>query len=161
PVRLRDVLRARQPLPRPGRHHGDAAPQRRLLLRPSVTIEQAIGDVLARLSNAQIEALAAACRKHQRPHASLGKVATGGTPAAHDATSSLAAAWQAPSNLTGEGGALALLIGLQARRDADARRSRPVWTGPRATGKQRLTAGVLHELLCAATQRILLVCFAA
>jgi phosphatidylserine/phosphatidylglycerophosphate/cardiolipin synthase-like enzyme len=57
--------------------------------------------------------------------------------------------------------ALALRVGLRARRDADARRSRPVWTGPGATGEQRLTGAVLHDLVTDASARILLVSFAA
>lgn len=44
---------------------------------------------------------------------------------------------------------------------AARRRSSPVWTGPHATGEQRLTAGVLHELIANASDRVLLVSFAA
>jgi phosphatidylserine/phosphatidylglycerophosphate/cardiolipin synthase-like enzyme len=126
-----------------------------------MTIEQAVDDVLARLSDAQVEALAAACHKWQTPGGSLGHVAAGASPGAHDAIADLATAWAASPALTGDGVALALRVGLRARREADARRSRPVWTGPGATGEQRLTAAVLHELVCDARERILLVSFAA
>jgi phosphatidylserine/phosphatidylglycerophosphate/cardiolipin synthase-like enzyme len=63
--------------------------------------------------------------------------------------------------LTGAGVAVALRIGLAARREADARRSRAVWTGPSSNGTQRLTATVLRDLLTSARERILMVSFAA
>jgi len=59
------------------------------------------------------------------------------------------------------GVSLALLTGLRARISAESRRARPVWTGPGATGEQRLTAAVLHELVRGATQRVVVVSFAA
>ncbi len=126
-----------------------------------MTIERMVDDVLKRLSDAQVEALAAACHTRNRPEASLTHVAAGASPGAHDAIAALAAAWASSSTLTGDGVSLALRVGLRARREADARRSRPVWTGPGATGEQRLTAAVLHELVCDATERVLLVSFAA
>ncbi len=36
-----------------------------------------------------------------------------------------------------------------------------MWTGPAATGEQRLTAAVLHDLVAGARERVLLVSFAA
>lgn len=126
-----------------------------------MSVDDAVGDVLARLSNAQIEDLAAACSGRQGPSHQLAHVAAGASPGAHDAITALAAAWKATPSLTGDGIALALRIGLSARRDADARRSRPVWTGPGAAGDQRLTAAVLHELVAHARERVLLVSFAA
>jgi len=126
-----------------------------------VTIEHAIDDVLARLSDAQVEALAAECALHQRPSGNLTQVAAGASPGALDALAALTKAWASQPTLTGDGVALALRVGLRARRDADQRRSRPVWTGPGAAGDQRLTAAVLHELVAHARERILLVCFAA
>jgi phosphatidylserine/phosphatidylglycerophosphate/cardiolipin synthase-like enzyme len=54
-----------------------------------------------------------------------------------------------------------LRTGLAARRDAAARRSRPVWTGPCASGEQRLTAAVLGDLISSANERVLLVSYAA
>ena len=126
-----------------------------------MSIERAVDDVLARLSDAQVEALASACDARQRPDGSLTQVAAGASPGAHDAIAELASAWAAVPSLTGSGVALALGVGLRARRDAEARRSRAVWTGPGATGEQRLTAGVLHELITHARERILLVSFAA
>ena len=126
-----------------------------------MSADDALGDVLARLSDAQIESLAAACCGRQGPGGDLANVAAGASPGAHDAISALTSAWKADPALTGDGIALALRIGLRARRDADARRSRPVWTGPGAAGDQRLTAAVLHELVANARERILLVSFAA
>ncbi|MGI8410888.1 MAG: DISARM system phospholipase D-like protein DrmC, partial [Solirubrobacteraceae bacterium] len=73
----------------------------------------------------------------------------------------LSSDWRATPGLTGPGVALALRAGLRARRDADARRSRPVWTGPSSVGERRLTAAVLHELIATASKRILLVSYAA
>lgn len=73
----------------------------------------------------------------------------------------MADAWVRADGLTGAGVALALRTGLAARRDADARRSRPVWTGPGASGEQRLTAAVLGDLVGGATERVLIVSFAA
>jgi cardiolipin synthase C len=126
-----------------------------------VSIERAVDDVLARLSDAQVEALAGACTSLPRPDGTLKQVAAGAAPGAVDAVASLASAWASRSSLTGDGVALALRVGLRARGDADGRRSRPVWTGPGATGEQRLTAGVLHELVVDARERVLLVSFAA
>jgi len=126
-----------------------------------VTVEHAIDDVLARLSDAQVEALAGGCALHQRPRGSLTQIAAGASPGAHDSIAALTQAWASQPTLTGDGIALALRVGLRARRDADERRSRPVWTGPGAAGDQRLTAAVLHELVAQARRRILLVSFAA
>ena len=97
----------------------------------------------------------------QRPGGALAQVTAGATPGAHDAVGSLTAAWAASPSLTGDGVSLALRVGLRARREASARRSRPVWTGPAATGEQRLTAAVLHDLVSGARERVLLVSFAA
>ena len=126
-----------------------------------MSIESAVEDVLARLSDAQVEALAATCESLPQPHGSLTNVAIGASPGAHDAISELASAWASRSSLTGDGVALALRVGLRARRDADAKRSRAVWTGPGAAGEQRLTAAVLHDLVTGADARMLLVSFAA
>jgi phosphatidylserine/phosphatidylglycerophosphate/cardiolipin synthase-like enzyme len=126
-----------------------------------VSIERAVYDVLVRLSDAQVEAFAAACDLRERPDSTFTQVAAGASPGAHDSIAALTSAWTSCPSLTGDGVALALRVGLRARRDADARRSRPVWTGPGATGEQRLTAAVLHELVTDAHQRILLVSFAA
>ena len=126
-----------------------------------MSAERAIDGVIDRLSDAQVEALATACAGRPRPPGNLTKVAAGAPPGAHDAIAALTTAWASEEALTGDGVALALRIGLQARREADARRSRPVWTGPGATGDQRLTAAVLHELVVGARERVLLVSFAA
>lgn len=126
-----------------------------------MSVERAIDGVLARLSDAQVEALAEACGGRPRPHGSLTNVVAGAAPGAHDAIRALATAWSSEGALTGDGVALALRVGLHGRRNADARRSRPVWTGPGAKGDQRLTAAVLHELVVDAHERILLVSFAA
>lgn len=126
-----------------------------------MTVDDAVAGVLARLSDAQLEALAAKCEAHAAPTGSLGQVVAGASPSAVDAVDTLASAWRSHLALTGSGLALSLRIGLRARRGADARGSRPVWTGPETIGEQRLTAAVLHELLTAARERILLVSFAA
>jgi len=126
-----------------------------------MSVERAINGVLARLSDAQVEALAVACGGRSRPHGSLTHVVAGVAPGAHEAIGGLTTAWSAEDTLTGDGVALALRIGLRARRDADERRSRPVCTGPGTMGDQRLTAAVLHELVVHARERILLVSFAA
>ena len=126
-----------------------------------MSIERAVDEVLARLSDAQVEVLAATCESRLQPDGSLTKVVVGASPGAHDAVSELVSAWAARSSLTGDGVALALRVGLRARRDADAKRSRAVWTGPGAAGEQRLTAAVLHDLVTGADARMLLVSFAA
>jgi phosphatidylserine/phosphatidylglycerophosphate/cardiolipin synthase-like enzyme len=126
-----------------------------------VSIESAVADVLERLSDGQLEALAAACDPLAVPTGGLGRVVAGAPPGTAEAVANLTAGWAVSPGLTGQGVALALRIGLRARRDADARRSRPVWTGPGATGEQRLTAAVLHELIAGALKRILLVSYAA
>jgi phosphatidylserine/phosphatidylglycerophosphate/cardiolipin synthase-like enzyme len=124
-------------------------------------VERALEDVLGRLSDAQVEALAAACHGSDRPRSTLTKVVAGASPGAHEAIAQLASTWASQPSLGGDGIALALRVGLAARREADACRSLPVWTGPGATGEQRLTAAVLHELISGARERVLLVSFAA
>ncbi len=126
-----------------------------------MTVDAAVTRILARLSDEQIEALAGACVAADAPHAGLGGVVAGAGPAASQDMSGLIAAWGRTPGMTGAGIALALRVGLAARRDADARRAKPVWTGPGAAGEQRLTANVLHELIANATNRVLLVSFAA
>lgn len=126
-----------------------------------MSVERGIAGVLERLSDGQIEALAIACAGSPRPGGNLAHVVAGAAPGAHDAIASLTSAWASEQHLTGDGVALALRIGLRARREADARRSRPVWTGPGAKGDERLTAAVLHELVAKAEERVLLVSFAA
>jgi phosphatidylserine/phosphatidylglycerophosphate/cardiolipin synthase-like enzyme len=126
-----------------------------------VSVEQAIGRVLDRLSDDQIEALATASAVRRSPGTSLSHAVVGASPATHDAVARLAHAWGATDGLTGAGVALALRTGLAARSDASARRSRPVWTGPGASGEQRLTAAVLGDLVRCATERVLIVSFAA
>lgn len=126
-----------------------------------MSVEHAVAEVLELLSDAQITALAAACEPLEQPTGTVTQTAAGASPGAHDAVANLASAWANSAALTGEGVGLALRIGLRARRDADARRSRPVWTGPGASGEQRLTPAVLHELLASATDRVLIVSFAA
>lgn len=126
-----------------------------------MTIDGAVAAVLQRLSDDQIEALAAAAAPCSEPPAGFADVAVGATPSAVSAIVTLRAAWKATPGLTGAGVSLALRTGLAARRDADARRARPVWTGPGSVGEQRLTASVLHELLAGALERILLVSYAA
>jgi phosphatidylserine/phosphatidylglycerophosphate/cardiolipin synthase-like enzyme len=126
-----------------------------------VNIDDAIELTLERLSNSQVEALAQACTSRQAPDTTLGQVVIGAQPGAGDAIAQLADAWTATVALTGAGVAVALRIGLLARRRADARRSRAVWTGPGSNGAQRLTATVLRDLLTSARERILMVSFAA
>ena len=126
-----------------------------------MNVDAALAAVLDRLSDAQVEALAATCEAHAGPATGLGHVVAGASPGAVDAVAALTSAWSSHPNLTGPGIALGLRSGLRARRDADARRSRPVWTGPETVGEQRLTAAVLHELIVGARKRILLVSYAA
>lgn len=126
-----------------------------------MTLDAAIGRVLARLSDGQIEALAKTCGPLAQPKSSLTKVVTGAQPGSGSAVTALSAAWAATPGLTGAGVALALRVGLRARQEADGYRSLPVWTGPGATGEQQLTAAVLHSLVASATERILIVSYAA
>lgn len=124
-------------------------------------LDAAIDRVLARLSDGQIEALAAACAERSEPSSTLAQVVAGAQPGSHSAVTSLSSAWAATPGLTGAGVALALRVGLRARQTSEAHRSRPVWTGPRATGEQHLTAAVLHELVAGATERVVIVSYAA
>lgn len=126
-----------------------------------MNVEHAIRRVLERLSDSQIEALAEACAAHESPRSSLAHTVTGGVPASQHAVMQVTRAWGQAHGFTGMGIALALRTGLAARRDADARRSRPVWTGPGASGEQRLTAAVLRDLVSSARERVLVVSFAA
>lgn len=125
-----------------------------------MSAEVAVERVLARLSDEQVAALADAVETLSEPDGELvGHVAGAGPAAAGDVTS-LSEAWGATPGLTGAGLALALRVGLVARQEAEAHRSTAVWTGPGAVGQQRLTAGVLHQLVSHATRHILLVSYA-
>lgn len=128
---------------------------------PKVTLDAAIDRVLARLSDPQIEALAAGCAPRGKPSSTLTQVVTGAQPGSNSAVAGLCSAWALTPGLTGAGVALALRVGLRARQASAAHRSRPVWTGPRATGEQQLTAAVLHALIAGAEERIVVVSFAA
>jgi len=125
-----------------------------------VTAEAAIAAILARLSDAQVVALADACSSAPAPSPALSATVAGAPPATTEAVNFLRTAWEATPGLTGAGITLALRTGLAARQAADQRRTRPAWTGPGASGEQRLTAGVIHELLAGARERILLVSYA-
>ncbi len=126
-----------------------------------MTPDAAIDRVLARLSDGQIEALAAACAARSEPSSTLPQVVAGAQPGSHSAVTSLSSTWAATPGLSGAGVALALRVGLRARQTAEAHRSRPVWTGPGATGEQHLTAAVLHELVAGAAERVVIVSYAA
>lgn len=126
-----------------------------------MTLLGAVEQALRRLSAEQVAALAAAVEGHASAPTSLAGVVDGGTPADTDAVATLLTAWRDTPQLRGAAIALALRIGLAERERALARRVQPVWTGPGAKGNQRLTAAVLHELIAAARERILLVSFAA
>jgi putative cardiolipin synthase len=126
-----------------------------------VTLDAAIDRLLARLSDGQIEALAAACVARSKPSSTLTQVVAGAQPGSHSAVSALSSAWAATPGLTGTGVALALRVGLRARQISEAQRSRPVWTGPGAAGEQHLTAAVLHELVAGAAKRVVIVSYAA
>lgn len=126
-----------------------------------MTLDDAIDRVLARLSDGQIEALAAACARRPGPSSTLTRLAAGAQPGSHSAITGLSSAWAVTPGLTGAGVALALRVGLRARQASEVRRSRPVWTGPGATGEQHLTAAVLHELVAGATERVVILSYAA
>src|SRR4051812_25371820 len=102
-------MRAGKSIPRSRHHHPDPRSRRPLLLRGAMTIDTAVGDVLARLSDAQVEALAAASRGQQRPTWSLAHVAAGASPGAYGAVAALSAAWASSPALTGDGVSLALI----------------------------------------------------
>jgi phosphatidylserine/phosphatidylglycerophosphate/cardiolipin synthase-like enzyme len=126
-----------------------------------VTLDAAIERVLARLSDGQVEALAAASAARSGPGSTLPQLVAGAQPGSHSAVTGLSSAWAATPGLTGAGVALALRVGLRARRTSETHRSRPVWTGPGATGEQHLTAAVLHELVAGATERVVILSYAA
>jgi phosphatidylserine/phosphatidylglycerophosphate/cardiolipin synthase-like enzyme len=126
-----------------------------------MTIERAIERVLERLSDAHVTALITWCRQHEQPTGNICDVIVGASLAGRDAASQLAAVWATTGGVTGVGVAAALRVGLNARADAQRRRTRPVWTGPAALGEQRLTGMVLHDLVTCAQQRVLLVSYAA
>ncbi len=126
-----------------------------------MSLEGDIERVLDRLSAPQVESLATGAGGRAAPDGSFAASVAGATPASYAAVAALATSWSTTAGLTGAGVALALRTGLQGRIVADARRSRPVWTGPGAVGEQRLTASVLHELIAGAQRHVLLVSFAA
>lgn len=126
-----------------------------------MTIEAATVQVLAQLSSAQVDALAAACEALAAAPAALPGIVAGARPGAQQSVSDLLVAWTARPGLTGPGVALALRTGRGLREEADARRSSAVWTGPNAAGEERLTASTIHQLLTQAGERVLLVSYAA
>jgi hypothetical protein len=77
-----------------------------------VSPDAAVGGILTRLSDEQIEALAAACAEAASPPQALGAVVAGAGPAATAEISRLVSTWTATAGLTGAGVALALRIGL-------------------------------------------------
>jgi phosphatidylserine/phosphatidylglycerophosphate/cardiolipin synthase-like enzyme len=123
-----------------------------------VTIDEALDTVLGVLSDSQAIDLAVWCASAASP--SIPPLA-GASPAAHSACADLRAAWMTVPNLTGAGLALAVRAGLRARRARDATASRPVWTGPGSKGEQRLTAAQLVGLIGSASERVLVVSYAA
>ena len=125
-----------------------------------MTVEYDIERVLERLSAPQVEGLARAAEHLVTPDGSLNPTVAGAGPGAHAAVAALAGGWSRTVGLTGSGVALALRTGLRAREAADATRPQPVWTGPGTAGEQRLTAGVLHELISGARRRIVILSFA-
>lgn len=128
-----------------------------------MTVDDALAAVLERLSDGQVLALASHCEAvvGAPSFTSLAQTMLGAPPASTDAVAGLCAAWSTSDRLSGPGVALALRIGLTARRTTASRQARPVWTGPGEEGEGRLTPGVLHELLSRARDRILFVSFAA
>lgn len=119
-------------------------------------LEAAVQVLLERLSDTQVEVLAAAASAHERPPAAFPGVVAGASPGAQQAVRDVLAAWRAAPQLTGCGLALALRLGSGLRQEAAERRSTPVWTGPGAAGDRRLTSGTIHALISAARERILL-----
>lgn len=126
-----------------------------------MTVQAAIERSLRHLGDAHVAALAAQCEKHATPPSRLSDTVSGASVGGRSAVEELGRAWARESSVTGLGIAIALRIGLAAHVQLRARRSRPVWTGPGAAGDQRLTPGVLHELVANASQRVLLVSYAA
>jgi phosphatidylserine/phosphatidylglycerophosphate/cardiolipin synthase-like enzyme len=125
-----------------------------------MNIDDAVEAVLGLLSDSQASALATACAGHQTPPSGLGSAVVGAGPATKSAVARLGSAWKSSTGLTGDGVALSLRLGLRARQQAAKQRALPVWTGPHAVGEQRLTAGVLHELISQAHERIVLLSYA-
>lgn len=126
-----------------------------------MSVQQAASRILDRLGDAQIGALATYADGRRAPGPGIASVVAGAGPGAAQAVAALSAEWSSTPGMTGAGIALALRVGLAARQGAAARKSRPVWTGPGASGGQRLTASVLHELVATATERVVLMSFAA
>lgn len=117
-------------------------------------MEDAVERALRRLSDAQVEALAVACARHEGPGAAaLTDVVVGGPVTSVAAVAQLTEAWARDPAVSGAGVALALRVGLSGRQRMEARRARPVWTGPTAIGEQALTASTLHELIANARER--------
>lgn len=124
-------------------------------------VEAAVHVLLERLSDTQVEAIASAAVAYERPPASFRGVVAGASPGAQRAVDDLLTAWQAEPALSGAGLALALRLGVDLRQRTTERRTSAVWTGPQAAGDRRLTSGTLHGLLVQASERILLVSYAA
>ena len=120
-----------------------------------MTVDAAIDRVLARCSDAQLEALARAWEERD-------EVAPlhGAQPGARNAVKHLRAAWLAEPALTGRGVAVALRCGARARKSAQETACRPVWTGPGAKGEQRLTSAELVGVVASATRSVLVVSYA-
>jgi putative cardiolipin synthase len=126
-----------------------------------VNLTDAVDEVVTHLSDDQVSSLAGVCADRQQAPHGLPGMAAGASPSARAAIAQLLAAWAASPALTGPGTALSLEVGRRGRRrEADLRPS-AVWTGPGAALTERLTSGVLHELIAGACRRIVIVSFAA
>jgi hypothetical protein len=126
-----------------------------------VNLTDAVDEVVTHLSDDQLSSLVGVCADRRQAPPGLPRMAAGASPSARAAISQLLAAWAASPALTGPGIALSLEVGRRGRRrEADLRPS-AVWTGPGAALTERLTSGVLHELIAGARRRIVIVSFAA
>jgi len=164
PIRIRDLVRARQPVPRSRSARRHIHLQRRSSVPRTVN---ALTDTILRLAQTLptnhrarlVEALRSCTGPDGPTRQRLAAVAP--APEFGARTAELMRAWLGQSGISGAGLALALDAAGSAV-DADRRRQiRPVWTGPDAGQPVRLTASVLAEIIAGAAGRLTVISFAA
>src|SRR5690606_17972477 len=163
-VRLRDVVRVRQPLSRSRARHPDAASRRRGLLRGDLmqALLDAVVDLAALVSPRKVRTVAAAVRGLPNPYVAPSPNALVDTPAARAAVERVVTAWR-QGQVSGDELAGMLLGASEARSRLERESSvELVWTGPTTPFMPtRRTDQALLDRVASATRDLFLVSFVA
>src|SRR5690606_12884103 len=163
-VRLRDVVRVRQPLSRPRTRHPDAPSDRRSLLRGDLmqALLDAVVDLVALVSPAKVRTVASALRGLASPGLAPAANTLADTPAARTAVARVVAAWT-QVQVGGDEVAGMRLGAAEARQRVERELSvELVWTGPTTRFvPTRRTEQVHLDLIASAHTDLFLVSFVA